>query len=103
MTRNETTARKFNESVDYFTPCYGNPFEDCAINLLANYRDMKSVNEDWANATIAKTIKRMPKSIIKDVMLCVNSADNHKKFDIFTGTAVFNRLRNECSDRGIFL
>ena len=104
MTRNETTARNFNESIDYFVMNYGNPFEDCAINLCAAYRDLRSVDEGWANGTIRKTIKRMPKSIILNVLCEVNSAANRARFSSNPEAvnAVFDMLRNEASDRNIY-
>lgn len=80
--KKETIARKFNESVDYFTLNYGDPFKDCAINLLASYRDMASVSEPWANTTITKTIMRMPKSIVKNVFANVNSPEMVAKFGV---------------------
>lgn len=103
MTRNETIATKFNESIPYFVMNYGNPIEDCAINLCAAYRDLRSIDESWASSTLTKTIKKMPKSIILNVMGEVNSYENHNRFNNDECVnAVFYMLRDEASNRGIY-
>lgn len=84
MTRNNNTAEaratKFNESVDYFCLNFGDPYIDCAINLISGYRDMCVVNKDWAVSTISKTLKRMNTSMLRKVAAYSGSTLCYEKY-----------------------
>lgn len=78
----EARATRFNESVDYFCLNYGNPFEDCAINLISGYRDMMVINESWAVSTICKVLKRMSTSMLKKVAVYSGSTPCYEKYEV---------------------